>query len=409
MHLIVHHGHAKHGSATYARDKSTVLSSHDFLEEGMEILRVETTKMVITSVYKPPSTPFSWPHITNPVNKPNIITGDFNGHNTIWGYDSNDSDGEAVESWAASNDLTILYSSKDKHTFSSARWKRGYNHDLAFVSSQHFSSFERTVGDPIPKSQHRPTALQTKPVFEETIQLGEDLTTLLANERSERWKELITSVDMTYNSKKAWATIKRLNSEKNVQTRVAAVTPNQVANQLLQNGKPANKEKGHKKRLKGEMEQAMRDSSDQFEKFTPDELNTAMILMKTGKAAGLDGITTEMIQPFGPKTMSLVLNLFNNCVRTCRIPNGWRKTKVVALLKPGKDPKVPKKLPSHLSTMHPLQAHQVIDGPLGKAAPLLVFGAAAVLAGILDLLLPETRRRQLPETVEEAENMKRYM
>ncbi|GFR87242.1 RNA-directed DNA polymerase from mobile element jockey-like [Elysia marginata] len=49
-----------------------------------------------------------------------------------------------------------------------------------------------------------------------------------------------------------------------------------------------------------------------------------------------------MIQHFGPKTMSWVLNLFNNCVRTCRIPNGWRKTKVVALLKPGKDPKVPK-------------------------------------------------------------------
>ncbi|GFR84583.1 RNA-directed DNA polymerase from mobile element jockey-like [Elysia marginata] len=85
------------------------------------------------------------------------------------------------------------------------------------------------------------------PLSEETIQLGEDLTTLLADERSERWKELITSVDMTHNSKKAWATIKRLNSEKNAQTRVAAVTPNQVANQLLQNGKPAIKEKGHKK------------------------------------------------------------------------------------------------------------------------------------------------------------------
>ncbi|GFR95234.1 RNA-directed DNA polymerase from mobile element jockey-like [Elysia marginata] len=185
-------------------------------------------------------------------------------------------------------------------------------------------------------------AYNMDPFSKETIQLGEDLTTLLADERSERWKELITSVDITHNSKKAWATIKRLNSEKNVQTRVAAVTPNQVANQLLQNGKPANKEKGHKKRLKGEMEQAMRDSSDQFEKFTPDELNTAMMLMKTGKAAGLDGITTEMIQHFGPKTMSWVLNLFNNCVRICSIPNGWRKTKVVALLKPGKDPKVPK-------------------------------------------------------------------
>ena len=39
--------------------------------------------------------------------------------------------------------------------------------------------------------------------------------------------------------------------------------------------------------------------------------------------------------------MSWVLNLFNYCADvsdTCRIPNGWRKARVVALLKPGKDP-----------------------------------------------------------------------
>jgi len=181
------------------------------------------------------------------------------------------------------------------------------------------------------------TAYNSDPFSDETIQLGEELTMLLADERSERWKELITSIDMTHNSKKAWATIKRLDSEKYAQTRVAAVTPDQVANQLLQNGKPHNKEKGQQKKLKCQMEQAISDSCEQFEKFTPQELKKALTLMKTGKAPGLDGITTEMIQHFGPKTMSWVLNLFNNCADTCRIPNGWRKARgVVALLKPGK-------------------------------------------------------------------------
>ena len=61
MHLIIHRGHPKHGSAIYARDKSTILKSEDFSEHGMEILRVETSKMIITIVYKPPPTPFSWP------------------------------------------------------------------------------------------------------------------------------------------------------------------------------------------------------------------------------------------------------------------------------------------------------------------------------------------------------------
>ncbi|GFR89934.1 organic cation transporter protein [Elysia marginata] len=49
----------------------------------------------------------------------------------------------------------------------------------------------------------------------------------------------------------------------------------------------------------------------------------------------------------------------------------------------------------------------VIGGHLGEAAPLFLFGAAAVAAGALCLLLPETTRRNLPETVEEAESLKR--
>ena len=64
----------------------------------------------------------------------------------------------------------------------------------------------------------------------------------IAGERKERWQELISSTDMTLNSKKAWKTISKLNSDKNNQTSIAAVTPNAVANQLLLNGKPQNKE-----------------------------------------------------------------------------------------------------------------------------------------------------------------------
>ena len=71
------------------------------------------------------------------------------------------------------------------------------------------------------------------------------------------------------------------------------MTPNQVANQLLQNGKPASKERGHLKKLKSEMDQALQDSDEGFEAFTTKEIDEALNHLKLGKAAGIDGIFTE--------------------------------------------------------------------------------------------------------------------
>jgi hypothetical protein len=42
-----------------------------------------------------------------------------------------------------------------------------------------------------------------------------------------------------------------------------------------------------------------------------------------------------------------------------------------------------------------------VGGHVGQAVPLVVFGAASVLAGVLTLLLPETLGEQLPETIED--------
>lgn len=60
MNLIVHHGSPTHGSAIYARDKATITTSQDFSANGLEILQIETRQLKITSVYKPPQTPFQW-------------------------------------------------------------------------------------------------------------------------------------------------------------------------------------------------------------------------------------------------------------------------------------------------------------------------------------------------------------
>ena len=51
----------------------------------------------------------------------------------------------------------------------------------------------------------------------------------------------------------------------------------------------------------------------------------------------------ELIKCFGPTTWLWLLDMLNDCIKQQQIPHVWRKAKVVALLKPGKDPESPKR------------------------------------------------------------------
>ncbi len=146
---------------------------------------------------------------------------------------------------------------------------------------------------------------------------------------------------MTHNSKRAWVTINKLNSDKAPQPRVAAVTPNQVADQLLLNGKPINKERGHKKKMKMDIRSIMQNNTVDFAPFTEKDLGTAISQFKHGKASGIDGYP-EMVTHLGPNAKGWLLSLVNNCPSSSKVPKIWKKARVVALLKPGKDPTSPK-------------------------------------------------------------------
>ena len=72
---------------------------------------------------------------------------------------------------------------------------------------------------------------------------------------------------------------------------------------------------------------------------------------------------TEEIKKFGPVTMQWVLNLLNACARTHRLLRLWRQARVVALLKPGKDPSSPKSFRpiSLLCHLYKLYEHLILN------------------------------------------------
>ena len=146
------------------------------------------------------------------------------------------------------------------------------------------------------------------------------------------------NTNLTMNSKKAWATIRRLGADNVSPPVVTTVTADQIANQLLSNGRRV-----EHRRPPGEHHKTIVPSNNQpptelTKPFTLDELATGLSLLKAGKAAGLDGLLTEMLQHLGNKAKSWLLDMLNECTSTKHIPSIWRKAKVIAIPKPGKDP-----------------------------------------------------------------------
>ena len=84
-----------------------------------------------------------------------------------------------------------------------------------------------------------------------------------------------------------------------------------------------------------------RGPSDFKRPFSMNYLCGAIKAMKNNKAAGLDDILCEQIKHLGSAALQWLLYMFNECMHTNSIKI-WRKSRVVAYLKPCKDPASPK-------------------------------------------------------------------
>lgn len=176
------------------------------------------------------------------------------------------------------------------------------------------------------------------PFAEQTIQVGEELISNISEVRRSRWGNMLENIHLKNYSRRAWRMIKNLSNDptkpKEIQTNVTA---NEIAHQLLLNGKVKGKVNGAKIKRN-----VIEENNLISQPFKMDELKEGINQLKSNKAAGLDELRTEQIKYFGTETMKWLLKFYNNCIAQLKIPKIWKKAHVVALLKPGKEPDNPK-------------------------------------------------------------------
>lgn len=426
MKMIVERPHDQYGSAIFVKPGVNVISTSMTESDNIELLTIRTPNFSVTSVYKPPDAKFKFANL-NDLRQQNInfVIGDFNCKSSAWGYNETDENGAELEKWAETNELQIIHDPKLPPSFHSGRWRRGYNPDNIFVSARVASQCEKSVGEPIPRTQHRPIRCSVSavvkpenvpfrrrfnfkkanwskfskdldaeivriapqperydtfielvkkiskrniprgcrteyipalpgdarpllaryqelhdadPFAEETIETGEMLMSTIAEDRAAKWCNMLESLDMKVNSRRAWKTLKNLSGDtvKPVQNFIP-VTSDQVATQLLLNGKTGSR------KPKEHFNRDMNHENNYLgTPFSMTELEAGIKMMKPNRAAGVDDLRAEQVKKFGPQTLHWLLNLFNACVTQLKIPKEWRKARVVALLKPGKEPTEPK-------------------------------------------------------------------
>jgi len=72
--------------------------------------------------------------------------------------------------------------------------------------------------------------------------------------------------------------------------------------------------------------------------FTEEEISAALQKTKPVTVPGYDNIHLEFRKNLGPKACTWLSKFFSRIMATHSIPKIWRKAKVIAVEKPGKDP-----------------------------------------------------------------------
>ena len=76
--------------------------------------------------------------------------------------------------------------------------------------------------------------------------------------------------------------------------------------------------------------------------FSEKEYGRVIATLKNNKAAGKDDVLIEQLKNLWPKTHKWLLAMLSNCFTQNKIPTIWRKSKIIVILKPGKDSATPK-------------------------------------------------------------------
>ena len=127
------------------------------------------------------------------------------------------------------------------------------------------------------------------------METGNALLDSMIEEKKRSLEEIITPTNMTHNSRQAWKTIRMLSNDPTSSSPPCLVNANQVAHQLLVNGR-SNVPSKPKRPVISKTEAGI----SMVSPFSEDEYRKGLATLKNNKAAGRDDVLVEQLKNLGP-------------------------------------------------------------------------------------------------------------
>lgn len=168
--------------------------------------------------------------------------------------------------------------------------------------------------------------------------IADELLKSLDSARREKWVDTVERLNFTHSSREAWTLLRKLSTDKPSEPiATAQPNPNEIAKRLVKLSKPVRQPYDRKVTYRlNEIRKGRQAPLEVSQPFSDQELDVAMSALPAGKAAGVDGVFPEFIKNAGPKVKNWLKTVFNIILETGDMPGLFKKSKVIAVLKPGK-------------------------------------------------------------------------
>lgn len=174
-------------------------------------------------------------------------------------------------------------------------------------------------------------------------EIADELIHSLNAARQQKWTETVERLNFQTSSRQAWSLLRKLGEGAPKQRQTLGTNPNKVASHLVATSR-APKDKEHTIQIKRELKTLKTEATEtkHSRPFTTEEISKALDDVTAGKAPGFDNIHPEFLINCGKYTKCWLANFFTDIMHSGRVPPDFKRSKVIAILKPGKPADSPK-------------------------------------------------------------------